>query len=91
MRHALELARSLGARAWDNSPLQMKQLPGIGVACIRKLVQGGINGLEALEMAEAHRINMLLNRNPGFGEKLFNKLKTFPKPRVSVKMVGQVY
>ena len=90
MRHALELARSLGARVWDNSPLQLKQLFGIGPVAVRKLVQGGINSIEALEATEPYRINALLTKNPGFGEKLSIALKKFPKPRVTMKMIGQV-
>jgi ATP-dependent DNA helicase HFM1/MER3 len=34
-RNALELARSFGARVWDNSPLQMKQVDQIGIVAVR--------------------------------------------------------
>ena len=90
-RHALELARSLSTRVWDNSPLQMKQVPNIGPVAVRKLVTAGINSLEALEEAEPHRINMLLSKQPGFGEKIINTLKGFPKLRVSIKVMGKVF
>ena len=90
MRHALELGRSLGARVWDNSPWQMKQIPGIGPVAVRKLVSGGISSIEALEGTEAYRINALLSKNPGFGEKLLDGLKRFPKPRVSIRMISLV-
>ena len=89
-RHALELARSLSTRVWDNSPLQMKQIPNFGPVAVRKLVTAGINSLEALEQAEPQRINMLLSRQPGFGEKVLDVLRSFPKLRVSVKMMGKV-
>ena len=87
-RHALELARSFGARVWDNSPYQMKQLAQIGLVAIRKLVIGGINSIEALEAAEPHRIEMLMSKNPPFGSKLLASINDFPKLRVSVKMMG---
>lgn len=90
VRHALELSRSFGAQVWDNSPYQMKQLPQIGPVAIRKLAVGGINSIEALEMAEAHRIETLVSKNPPFGTKLLASLKDFPKLRVSVKMMGKV-
>ena len=90
MRHALELGRSLGARAWDKSPWQMKQIPGIGPVAVRKLVAGGINSIESLETSEAFKINSLLSKNPGFGEKLLDGLKRFPKPRVSVRLINKV-
>lgn len=90
VRHALELARSFGARVWDNSPFQMKQVPQIGLVAIRKLVTGGINNIDALEAAEPHRIEMLLSKNPPFGSRILTSLREFPKLRVSVKMMGKV-
>lgn len=89
-RHALELGRSFSAKVWDNSPYQMKQISQIGLVAIRKFAAGGINSIEALEAAEPHRIEMLLSRNPPFGQQLLDKLKDFPKLRVSVKMMGKV-
>lgn len=89
VRNALELARSFGARVWDNSPLQMKQISQIGLVAIRKLATGGINSIEALETAEPHRIEMLLSKNPPFGNKMLANLKDFPKLHVSVKMMGK--
>ena len=89
VRNALELARSFGARVWDNSPLQMKQVSQIGLVAIRKLSIGGINTIETLEAAEPHRIEMLLSKNPPFGNRMLANLKDFPKLRVSVKMMGK--
>lgn len=89
VRHALELARSFGARVWDNSPYQMKQIAQIGLVAIRKLVMGGIDSIEALEAAEPHRIDMLMSKNPPFGNKLLANLRDFPKLRVSIKMMGK--
>ena len=90
VRHALELLRSFSARAWDCSPYQMKQIPQIGPVAIRKLINGGINSIEALEATEAHRIELLMTKNPPFGTRLLANLKDFPKLWVSVKMVGKV-
>jgi len=90
VRHALELGRSFSARVWDNSPYQMKQIAQIGLVAIRKLATGGINSIEALEAAEPYRIEMLMSKNPPYGQKLLDKLKDFPKLRVSVKMLGKV-
>ena len=89
-RHALELARSFGARVWDNSPYQMKQITQIGPVAIRKLAVGGINSIETLEAAEPHRIEMLTSKNPPFGNKILASLKDFPKLRVSLKVMGKV-
>lgn len=89
-RHALELARSFGARVWDNSPLQMKQIPQIGAVAVRKLAVAGINSIEILEATEAHRLEMLLNKQTPFGMRILAGLKDFPKLKVSVKMMGKV-
>ncbi|KAL9001327.1 MAG: hypothetical protein Q9169_000218 [Polycauliona sp. 2 TL-2023] len=89
VRHALELARGFAARVWDNSPHQMKQVPNIGPAAVRRLANGGINSLESLEEAEPHKIEMLLSKHPPFGSRIITVLKGFPKLRVSVKMAGK--
>ncbi|KAJ5203403.1 hypothetical protein N7449_005482 [Penicillium cf. viridicatum] len=89
IRNALELARSLGAKVWDHSPLQMKQIEQVGVVSVRKLAAAGITSIEGLECAEAHQIEMVLSKNPPFGSKLLSRLKEFPKLRVSVKMLGK--
>jgi len=67
----------------------MKQIAQVGLVAIRKLVIGGINSIEALEAAEPHRIEMLMSKNPPFGNKLLANLEDFPKLRVSVKMMGK--
>lgn len=88
-RHALELARSFAARVWDSSPLQLKQLEQVGNVAVRRLANAGINSIEALENAEAHRIETVIGRGPPFGMKLLSKLAQFPKLRVLVKMAGK--
>ena len=90
-RHALELGRSLAARVWDNSPLQMKQVQGIGVASVRRLVVAGINSLEALEASKAQDIGVILGKNVAFGQKILGMLVEFPKLRVRVTLIGNVH
>ena len=90
VKNALELARSLGARVWDGSPFQMKQIPQIGAVAIRKLVNGGITTIEALEATESYRIETLLSKNPPFGSQVLTSLEIFPKLRVAVKLIGKV-
>jgi hypothetical protein len=84
MNAALMLERSLGSRAWDDSPLQMKQIPEIGVAATRKLVNYQIRSIEDLEDTDAQRIETIIGRNPPFGLKVLEALKSFPKLRVSL-------
>ncbi|PTU18106.1 hypothetical protein P175DRAFT_0560004 [Aspergillus ochraceoroseus IBT 24754] len=87
--NALELARSLAAKVWDRSPLQIKQIEQVGVVAVRKLAANGITSIETLEETEPHQIDMILSRNPPFGVKLRGRLADFPKLRVSVKMTGK--
>ncbi|PYH94722.1 DEAD/DEAH box DNA helicase [Aspergillus ellipticus CBS 707.79] len=89
LRNALELARSFGARVWDDSPLQMKQIEQVGVIAVRKLVSSGVTNIEALEICEPYQIDMTLSRNPPFGRKLLDRLVDFPKLRVSLKLIGK--
>jgi ATP-dependent DNA helicase HFM1/MER3 len=79
--------RSLCARAWDDGPLQMKQIKDVGVVSVRKLVNAGIRSMDELEYTEAYRIEAILGRNPPFGLRLLEQLKPFPKLRVSVQIV----
>ena len=88
-RSALQLARSLGARVWDQSCLEMKQIEGIGDVGTRKLASAGINSIESLESADAHCIEMILGRNPPFGNRLIKSATEFPKLRIQVKRMDQ--
>lgn len=81
---ALMLERSVGARIWDDSPLQMKQIETIGRVAVRKLVNAGIKCMEDLEACEPHRIEALLGKNPPYGLRVLEKVRSFPKLRVSL-------
>jgi ATP-dependent DNA helicase HFM1/MER3 len=83
--NALLIQRSLQSQAWDDGPMHMKQIPNIGVAAVRKLVNAGIRTIEELELAEPHRIEMAIGRNPPFGLRTLENVKLFPKLRVSVQ------
>lgn len=88
-RNALMLARSLGAQVWDDSPLHMKQLEGVGLVSVRKLAVAGIKSIEDIENAEPHRLEQLMSRNPPYGRQLQEKARAFPRLRVSLKAAGE--
>lgn len=88
VRSALELSRSLAARAWDDSPFQLTQLEGIGPVSVRKLVNAGIRSIEDLNDTEPHKIEMVLVKNPPFGRHMVEKTKTFPRLHVALKKMG---
>jgi Sec63 Brl domain len=78
-KNALELARSLAARAWEDSPSQMRQIYGVGPVAVKKFIGAKIMSLGDLEAAGPHRINIIMGRNPGFGESLLKNLDGIPK------------
>lgn len=86
-RNALELARSLGARAWDDSPLQLTQLENIGPVAVRKLLNANVKTFEDLEGLDAQKIEMILSKNPPFGANLLTQVRGFPKLRVQITLM----
>ena len=88
-RNALMLARSLGAQVWDDSPLHMKQLEGVGLVSVRKLAVAGVKSIEDIEGAEQHRLEHILSRNPPYGAQLQEKARAFPKLMVCLKSMGE--
>jgi len=88
-RNALELSRSLGARSWDDSPLQLLQVPKLGPVSVRKLVTAGIRNIEQLELTEPHKIEHTLSKNPPFGMQVLSDLRDFPRLRVALRTIGE--
>ena len=84
IQNAMMLERSLGSKAWDDSPMQMIQIPEIGIVAVRKLVNAGIRSLEDLEATDARRIETIVGKNPPFGLRILDALKAYPKLRVSL-------
>ncbi|KAH0612070.1 uncharacterized protein H6S33_010122 [Morchella sextelata] len=89
VRSALEVARSLKARVWENSPLQLRQIEGFGPASVKKLVNAGIRSLGMLETLEAHKIETILSRNPPFGSKIIRAVRDIPKLQVISRQVSK--
>lgn len=75
----LFLSRSIAAGAWDDSPLSMMQLEGIGIAGVRKLVGINVRNVEEIAMLEPDRIERAFSRNPPFGHQLIKKAEMFPR------------
>ncbi|KAH9816362.1 ATP-dependent DNA helicase MER3 [Teratosphaeria destructans] len=88
-RNALMLARSLGAQVWDDSPLHIMQLDGVGPVYVRKLVNAGIKSIQDIELTDAHRLETVCSRNPPYGTQLQAKARAFPNLMVSLKAMGQ--
>ncbi|KAF2460578.1 Sec63 Brl domain-containing protein [Lineolata rhizophorae] len=87
-RNALMLERSLGARVWDDSPLQMRQIDQIGPVTVRKFIQAGVMSIESLESLEPHKIEAIAGRSTPFGHTIGTYLKKFPKLRITIQQKG---
>jgi ATP-dependent DNA helicase HFM1/MER3 len=89
-KSALEIARSLKGKAWENSPGQLRQIEGFGPVAIKKLVSSGVRSLEMLANLEPHKIEMTLSRNPPFGTNVVKMACAIPRLRVFSHQVSKV-
>jgi ATP-dependent DNA helicase HFM1/MER3 len=88
-RHALDLARSLMAEFWENSNLQLRQIPQIGPAAVRKLVSNDINSIEKFMQKDTSTIERIMSKNPPYGRKTKDTLMGFPILDMAAQIMGR--
>ena len=88
-RHALDLARSLSAEFWENSNLQLRQIPQIGPAAVRKLVTSDVNSVEKLASLDTATIERIMGKNPPFGRKTLDNLAGLPRLTLASEIMGK--
>lgn len=88
-RHALDLARSFSAEFWENSNLQMRQIPQVGPVAVRKLVGNGIKSAKQLASLDSATIERYMSKNPPFGKKMLDSLSGFPQLTLSSSITGK--
>lgn len=76
---ALELARSMSAKAWEDRPVQLQQVPQLGPVLMRKLVSTNIRTVHQLAELDSGNIERIASRNPPFGKKMEDCLAFFPR------------
>lgn len=86
-RSAFELLRSVNGRAWDASPVVLRQIEGIGEKSIKVLAGAGLSTLESLAQANPRRVEMLLSRNAPFGNKIVAAARSLPSFHLSVEQM----
>ena len=86
VRNALELARSIAAKAWENSPSMLRQLEGFGPVMVRKFVNQGIKSLDNMDEIDSAKIEMIAGRNPTFGAKVKKNIESIPKFSITGKV-----
>ncbi|KAG8969461.1 Sec63 [Tulasnella sp. 419] len=100
IKFALELVRSLVAKAWDDRPIVLRQISHIGeksikvsldlcsldlvLQLVKVLTASGITNLSLLRSQDTFRLEALLNRKPPFGRDILAELKTLPSYTISV-------
>ncbi|KAK0567856.1 ATP-dependent DNA helicase MER3 [Tilletia horrida] len=88
LHHAFSLLRCINGRSWEGKPTVLRQLEGVGEKTYKILSGSGILSVADVAATDPRRIEMLLNRNPPFGDKLVNNAKSFPHFHLDVEQVS---
>lgn len=83
---ALELNRSMTARAWEGKSMQLLQVPQVGPVLMRKLVSGNFRTVAELADTDPGTIERIASRNPPFGKRMIDSLASFPRLTISAKI-----
>ncbi|KAG9290860.1 hypothetical protein G9A89_011010 [Geosiphon pyriformis] len=89
LQNSLDLSRCLKAKTWENSPCILRQLDGIGQQYARLLATAGIQTFAQLENCDARRIEMIVNRNPPFGNQVLDALSLLPQFKLDVTLYSE--
>lgn len=90
-RVALDLARSMAARAWEGRSMQLTQVAHVGPVFMRKFVASGITTVRGLADAGPSNIERILTRNPPFGKKMADELAHFPRLTLDARIATANY
>ncbi|CAD6443757.1 87d6ab7e-c330-4c59-9a62-b32f5dcff704 [Sclerotinia trifoliorum] len=88
-RFALDLSRSVAAGFWEHSSLQLRQVPQIGPASLRKLAGNNVNSVEKLAGLDTAGIERVMSKNPPFGKKMKDNLMDFPRLTLTAQILGR--
>ncbi|KAK0570280.1 ATP-dependent DNA helicase MER3 [Tilletia horrida] len=89
LQNAFMLLRSINGRSWDGTPTALRQLDGVGEKTFKILAGAGLLTISEVAKEDPRRIEMLLNRNPPYGDKLVNNAKAFPHFHLNVEQVSE--
>lgn len=89
-RHALGLARSLSAGFWENSNLQLRQIPQFGPVTVKRLISNNINSIEKLASLDTANIERILSKNPPFGKNTLQLLVGFPRLSLTSEITERI-
>ncbi|KAI9244847.1 Sec63 Brl domain-containing protein [Phascolomyces articulosus] len=78
LKHTLDLYRSIQAKMWASSPYPLRQIDKIGPKMAKTLAKAGISTFDQLRSVDAARIEVVLHRNPPFGNQIKEALGIIP-------------
>lgn len=90
LKNALALNRIISGKAWPNSAVIFRQIDSIGSKSIAVLGAKGFKTFTRLARTDPRHIEMLLNRQTGFGNKIVTAAKGFPEFHVTITQVTKV-
>lgn len=90
LKNALQLTRIVSGKAWPGSSVIFRQIDAIGAKSIQVLASKGITSFQSLARTDPRKIEMLLNRQTGFGNKIVAAAKAFPVFNVVIKQETHV-
>ena len=82
--NAILLAKSIRAGIWEDSTYVSKQLPKIGIVYSQELTKAGFTTIESLKKANSRQLELLVNRQPPFGNHRIETVRTFPEYEIKI-------
>lgn len=84
----LDVLRSVHAKVWEGSEMELLQVEGIGAAKMKRLTDANVKTIKQLAGLEFYHIERLLSRNPPFGHQMLNQLSGFPLLHLQVSVIS---
>ncbi|KAG0143739.1 hypothetical protein CROQUDRAFT_108963 [Cronartium quercuum f. sp. fusiforme G11] len=88
-RSALELLRSVNAKAWEGTPWVLRQLDQIGEKSVKRLAENNLISIDDIRNTSAARIEIILDRNPPFGTRIIKQALSMPKFKCTMNTVSE--
>lgn len=85
----LDVLRSVKAKVWEGTEMELLQVEGIGAAKMKRLTDAGIKTIKQLAGLEFYHIERLLSRNPPFGHQMLTQLSGFPLLHMQLSMISE--
>ncbi|KAM0249869.1 hypothetical protein ACHAQJ_008843 [Trichoderma viride] len=86
---ALDVLRSVKAKVWEGTEMELLQVEGIGAAKMKRLVDADVKTIKQFAALEFYHIERLLSRNPPFGHQMIHQLSGFPLLHIHLSAVAQ--